>query len=111
MSNVRSIAKNFIALGLAQILSTGLSLVLVIVVTRVLNEDGYGKLGFAIAMAGILTVFTPLGLDQILIREVARRREAAARYLGNILTIELLLSFLSSAIIVLVARLMNLTAD
>jgi O-antigen/teichoic acid export membrane protein len=34
MSNVRNIAKNFIALSVAQIISIGLSLVLVILITR-----------------------------------------------------------------------------
>jgi O-antigen/teichoic acid export membrane protein len=111
MSNVRSIAKNFMALSLAQIISTGLSLVLVILITRFLGDVGYGKLGFAMSLAAVLTILTPLGLDQLLIREVARHKDRAAKYLGNTLVIELLLSFVAFAFIALAVWVMRLAPD
>ena len=43
MSNVRNIAKNFVALSAAQVFSMGLSLALVILITRFVGGEGYGK--------------------------------------------------------------------
>jgi O-antigen/teichoic acid export membrane protein len=111
MSNVRGIAKNFIALSLAQITSIGLSLVLVILITRFIGSEGYGKLGFAMSLASVLTILTPLGLDSLMIREVARHKAVAAKYLGNVLAIELLLSIFSFGLIVLTAVVMRLPAE
>jgi O-antigen/teichoic acid export membrane protein len=111
MSNTRTIAKNFMALSLAQIISTGLSLVLVILITRFLGDVGYGKLGFAMSLAAVLTILTPLGLNQLLIREVARHKDSAAKYLGNTLVIEFLLSVVAFAFIALAVSVMRLAPD
>jgi O-antigen/teichoic acid export membrane protein len=91
MSNVRRIAKNFMVLGIAEIISMVLSPVLIVLITRLIGDEGYGKLSFAMSLAAILTILTPLGLDSLMIRAVARNRETAAKYLGNILVIELLM--------------------
>jgi O-antigen/teichoic acid export membrane protein len=111
MSNTRTIAKNFIVLSLAHIISLGLSLVLVILITRFLGSVGYGKLGFAMSLAAVLTILTPLGLDSLMIREVARHRGSAAKYLGNTLVIELLLSIVAFAFIALAVFIMRLPSD
>ncbi len=103
MSNIRAMTKNFITLGLAQVVSTGLALVLVILVTRFLGDAGYGQLSFAMSLAATLTVLTPLGLDQLIIREVARRREMAAKYLGHALAVQSAVSALAFVSFTLVA--------
>ncbi len=108
MSNVRTIAKNLLTMGLAQAVSTGLSLVLVILITRFIGDAGYGELSFAMSLAATLTVLTPLGLDQLLIREVARQRDQAAKYLGHALLIQLglgVLPFAALATVITVSRL------
>ena len=59
MSEACNIAKNFIALSIAQVISIGLFLVLVIFITRYIGNIGYGKLGFATFLTVILTTLTP----------------------------------------------------
>lgn len=111
MSNVLNIAKNFIVLSLSRLLSTGLSLVLVILITRFIGDEGYGKLGFAMSLAAILTVLTPLGMNSLMIREVARDKSLAGKYLGNTIIIELFMSVLAFAAIVIAIPVGQLPPD
>jgi O-antigen/teichoic acid export membrane protein len=83
--------------------------VLVILITRFIGSESYGKLGFAMSLAAILTILTPLGLDQLMTREVARNKALTAKYLGNILVIELLLSVFAFAFITLAVIILRLT--
>ena len=111
MSNVRRVAKNFVALTISQLVAMGLALVLVILITRYLGSDSYGKLGVGMAVGAILTIFAPLGLDQLMIREVARDKATAAKYLGNVLVLESLLSVPCFGLIALAARIMRLPPE
>jgi O-antigen/teichoic acid export membrane protein len=111
MSSVRRIAKNFMVLGIAEIISMVLSPVLIVLITRLIGDEGYGKLSFAMSLAAILTILTPLGLDSLMIRAVARNRETAAKYLGNILVIELLMSVPCFGFVALASSLMHLPTD
>ena len=111
MSNVRRVAKNFVALTISQLVAMGLALVLVILITRYLGSDSYGKLGVGMAVGAILTIFAPLGLDQLMIREVARDKGTAAKYLGNVLVLESLLSIPCFGLIALAARIMRLPPE
>jgi O-antigen/teichoic acid export membrane protein len=111
MSDVRRVAKNFVALTVSQVLSMGLALVLVILITRYLGSDGYGKLRTALAIGAIITIFAPLGLDQLMVREVARDKTTASKYLGNVLVLESILSVPCFGLIALAAWIMRLHAD
>ena len=111
MSNVRRVAKNFVALTISQLVAMGLGLLLVVLITRYLGSDSYGKLGLGMAVGAILTIFAPLGLDQLMIREVARDKNSAAKYLGNVLVLESLLSIPCMGLIALAAWIMRLPAE
>jgi O-antigen/teichoic acid export membrane protein len=47
MNNISNNAKNFIGLSVTQVINKGISPWLVILITRFLGSEGYGKLGFA----------------------------------------------------------------
>ncbi|MFC1864251.1 flippase [Chloroflexota bacterium] len=111
MSTVRSIAKNVAALGIAQVVSMGLSLVLVIFIARFIGDVGFGKLGFAQSFVAILVVFADIGMSQVIIREVARRKELSSKYLGNVCLIKLVLSVITFGLIALIINLMHYPPD
>ena len=50
---------------------------------RYLGAEGFGILSFALAFTGIFGVFTNLGLSTLTVREVARDKSLASKYLGN----------------------------
>jgi O-antigen/teichoic acid export membrane protein len=81
MNTIQRIAKNTGVLLFSQIASYILGFFFVIYTTRYLGADGFGILSFALAFTGIIGVFSDLGLRQLTVREVARDKSLASKYL------------------------------
>jgi len=111
MNTVQRIAKNTAALFAAQFVVSILSLVLSIVIARTLGDVIFGKYSFALAFTAIFAVFSDLGYNTLLIREVARDKSQASKYLNNVLCMRALLSLVIFALIVITINLMSYPAD
>ncbi|MEA1894005.1 MAG: oligosaccharide flippase family protein [Euryarchaeota archaeon] len=85
MNTVQRIVKNTAALFAAQFTVAILSLALAIVIARSLGDVIFGKYSFALAFASIFAVFSELGYNTLLIRDVARDKSQASKYLSNVL--------------------------
>ncbi len=70
-------------------------IVVVIVLARALGVRGFGVYSFAFAFAEMFAMTTDVGLHTILVREIARDREAAPQLLGGALLLKGLLAILS----------------
>lgn len=66
----RLVGASFLNLVL-QAAATGFGLAASLLLTRLLGAEGYGVYAFAMTLATVLTVVTRLGLDSLLMREVA----------------------------------------
>lgn len=79
------------------IVEKGFSLVAGVVVgiyvARYLQPENYGLLNYAISFVGIFSVFSAMGLDQIIVRELARAPDSRDDLLGSALIIKLAGSF------------------
>ena len=111
MNTVQRIAKNTAALFAAQAVVAILSLVLSIFIARSLGDVIFGKYSFALAFAAIFAVFSDLGYGTLLIREVARDKSQASKYLNNIISMRVLLSLLIFALISITINAMDYPAD
>lgn len=111
MNTIRTIAKNMGALAIAQVITVISVAVLFIFIARFLGAIEFGKLGFAQSFTGILVIFADIGLSVLTIREVARDKELAAKYLDNVIVIKILLSIVTLALIVLIINLMHYPKD
>jgi O-antigen/teichoic acid export membrane protein len=60
---------------------------------RYLGAEGFGIISLALAITGILVVFTDLGLGTLTVREVARDKSLVDKYTSNVAVIKLLLAF------------------
>ena len=80
MNTVQTIAKNTGVLFAANIITNILSLILVIYIARYLGDVIYGKYSFALIFTGMFGVLTNLGLDPLIIREVAKDKSKASKY-------------------------------
>jgi len=98
MNTVQRIAKNTGVLFVSQILSYILSFLFVMYTARYLGAEGFGTLSFAIAFTGIFGLFADLGLKTLIVREVARDKSLASKYLGNVVIIKIILAFLMFAL-------------
>src|SRR5689334_10690390 len=54
-----------------------------IYVARYLKPESYGLLNYAISFVSIFSVFSTLGLDQIMVRELAQKRGKREELLGT----------------------------
>jgi len=68
-------------------------LVVIVVLARLLDPAGFGAYSVAFAFAEVFAVFTDLGLNAILVRELAKDREEAPRLLGAGVLLKLLFFF------------------
>src|SRR5687768_2394040 len=78
------------------------ALVVNIYVARYLEPDRFGLLNYAISFVGIFSAFTTLGLDQILVRELARNPDRSASILGTGFMLKLSGSLLLMAVMVVI---------
>ena len=107
MSNVQRIAKNAGALYASYILTSLLGLVLTVAVARELGDAAFGRYSFAVALTAIFAVFLDMGFDTLIVRDVARDRTVAEKYLGNIIVMKVLLSVVVFGMLALTITLMD----
>lgn len=88
----RRVARNTGAILMANALSRAVGLLAVILVARYLREEGFGLFSFVFAYIEFFAIFTDLGINAILIREIAKDRSTADRLLGAALSLKLCLS-------------------
>jgi O-antigen/teichoic acid export membrane protein len=88
-------------------IAKGISAVLILIYTvslaRYLGPSDYGIIAYALAFMGLITSITDLGLYPLVTREVAKNRDDAKNFFGNILGIKLLLT--TATVIIMLAYL------
>lgn len=103
----RRIAKNTFVLLVATIISYILMFFINVYLARYLGVEGFGILSLAIALTGMATIFTDLGLNTLTIREVARNKILTRDYVINITVIKILLALLTLGIIFLTVNILG----
>ena len=107
MNTVQRIAKNTGVLLIPQILSYIIGFFFIMYSARYLGAAGFGILSFALAFTGIFGVFSDLGLGILTIREVARDKTLASKYLGNIAVMKIILVVITFGLIALFINLLG----
>ena len=80
MALVNRVIKNSVALWGSQGFHSLVSLCAIAIIARYLGVARFGEYGFVLAICNIFQVITDMGANQILIREVARRRDNVEEY-------------------------------
>ncbi|HUV45501.1 MAG TPA: flippase [Dehalococcoidia bacterium] len=107
MSTVQRVAKNTTVLLAAQIASYLLAFFYMMYTARYLGATGFGILSFALAFTGIFAVFGDLGLRPLTVREVARDKSLAQKYLANVSLMKIILVAVTFGLIALTINLMG----
>ena len=107
MNIIQRIVKNTVALFVAELVAAILSMILAIAIARELGDVIFGKYSFAIYFVALFTQFADLGYTTLSLREVARDKSQASKYLSNNLSIRVILSLLIFAFIVVTINIMN----
>lgn len=104
MNTIQRVAKNTGVLFFSQVASYILSFFFMMYTARYLGAEGFGILSFALAFAGIFGVFADLGLSLLTVREVARDKSLARKYLGNFTIMKIILAAITFALIAFFAN-------
>ena len=93
--SVRRISKNIAALTTAELISKVLQLVLFVYAARILSKADFGKFSFALAFSMIIIIFADFGINTLLVREIARKKELVTKYFINAFLAKLVFSILT----------------
>ena len=107
MNQVNTIAKNISSLGIAHAITLILGSIVVIFIARYLGDIGYGKYSFAVAFTALFSVLSDLGLSTLTIRDVARDKSQAGRYLGQVSALKVILAIATLLLIVIVINVLD----
>lgn len=107
----QTIFKNTFWLMLAEGISKGLMFFLTILIARYLGAEGYGVFSFVFAFVALFAVIADFGLSTLTIREVARDKSLAKKYIDNIAVIKLILGVITFILIIIAAQFLNKTPE
>jgi O-antigen/teichoic acid export membrane protein len=107
MGQLQTIAKNSSVLLISQVLSYILTFFATIYIARYLGTDGFGILSFALAFTGMVSIFADMGLNTLVVREVARNKSSTDQFLTNVLVIKTILAVFTVLIVILVINALN----
>ncbi len=106
-----SIAKNSSALMASQLITWGLTLLLMLFLPRYLGPTAVGQFHFANSLWAIVAMLTAFGTDRYLTKEIARREERAGELWGITAVSQFLLYLLSFGGVALFLWLMDYTPE
>ncbi len=104
LNTAQRIAKNTLALLASEVIVRIFTFVITLLIARRLGAESFGRYSFTLAFVALFTVFTDLGINTLVIRNVARRRELAAKYLDNFILLKLLLGLSTFCLIFLLTQ-------
>lgn len=107
----QTIFKNTFWLMLSEGISGGLMFLLTILIARYLGAEEYGIFSFAFAFVALFTVIADFGLSTLTIREVARDKSLARKYIDNIAVIKLILGIITFGLIILTIQFLGKTPE
>jgi len=108
---VQKIAKNTGVIITGNVIFKLVSLFVTIYLARYLGTAGFGKYSFVFAYLAFFNIITDLGLQQILVREMARNPSTAPKLIGNAYVIRLLLTVFAVVLSIVIITLLPYPAD
>ncbi len=101
-STRQTITKNIFWLSVSQIASRLIRAVIIIYAARVLGAADYGLFSYLLGLAGFFTIFSDIGVNTILTKEITQKPEQTSVYFSTAFWIKIFL-FATTAAIVMIA--------
>jgi len=111
MGAVKSIYRNLLFLISGEITSKILQFVLMVYAARILDRASFGKFSFAISLSFIAIITADLGINQLLIREIARDKKNANKYFINAFIVKLIFALITWLFIIVLLNALNYPKD
>jgi O-antigen/teichoic acid export membrane protein len=104
MNLVRKVFQNTLWLSAAQLGSRGFGFLIVMVLTRYLGAEEFGRYSFIYAFCGFFGILTDIGIDMIILREASRDLRRAEVLVGNGVFVKALFALTALALATMVAK-------
>ena len=111
MKTSQRIIKNSIFLLSSQIVSKLINLILIVLLARLLSKSDFGVYSFTFAYVGLFTFMIHLGLNSLLVREIAKNKNEAGILIGVSFPIILFCSLLTFIILNSISFLVDWTVN
>lgn len=111
MTTVRIVARNTGIVLVGNIIFRVISLIIIIYLARYLGKVDFGKYSFVFAYLAFFGIITDLGLQKILVREIARKPQLAPKLIGNAYIMRLALTIFAFFMSVIIITLMSFPID
>jgi O-antigen/teichoic acid export membrane protein len=111
LSTVQRVARNTGIIIVGDVIFRLISLIVIIYLARYLGTVGFGKYSFVFAYLTFFAVLPDLGLDAILVRDIARDKSIASKLIGNVYIIKSILAAFAVVLSMIVITLMSYPSD
>lgn len=111
MITIHRAIKNIIAILTGDISSKILAAVTTIILARYLGPEDYGKYCSVFSFVYIFIVIADFGLNDLIIRDVARNNSLARQYLATSIIIKIIFSFASMMLLILSVHIMGYSQE
>lgn len=98
----QTLVKNTLWLFLGEIAGRLLKLILILYAARILGVEGWGIFSYAISIVGLFFIFSDIGLNNLVTREISKDNENQFSYVSTILFLKLVLLAIASLLLLLV---------
>lgn len=107
MTNIKRITKNTTALYISQFVAAIFAFFLSILIARFLGASVFGEYSLSMAIAALIAILADLGYNTLLIKDVARDKSQANKYVVNIIFIRSILNIILFLTIVILINLID----
>lgn len=92
MSTVKKVAGNSLVIFIGNIIERIIGFFVTLILIRYLGSGNFGKYSLIYAFLSFFDIFTNMGIDSIITRELSKDYKKGAELMGNAITLKLLLS-------------------
>ncbi len=107
MNTLQKITKNVSVVFISQIVSYLLGFFTILYIARYLGAGGFGIISLALSLSAIFGVFVDMGLNTLMVREVARNKELSDKYVSNSSIMKVILAFLTFGLLALAVHIIG----
>lgn len=111
MVSVRRIAANTISLSIAEVIVKVAQFIIFVYVARQLGNAIFGRFNFAYSFSLIAVIFTDIGINYMIIREISRKKELLNKFIVNSLLIKTALGILVFILSIVALNVLNYPKD
>jgi O-antigen/teichoic acid export membrane protein len=111
MGNTKRVLKNTSVLMMSHVISKVLYFLIIVLITRLLGVEEYGKFTFSLSFVLLFSIIADFGINTLTVREVAKNKDLANKYLIHGSLIKFFFSLVTFAFVTVVVNSVHSSQD